>query len=215
MGSSPLARGLLQEHLGRKDLRRIIPARAGFTTRPSLLMLKSPDHPRSRGVYARSARRLLVGTGSSPLARGLRVAGFNDRQCLGIIPARAGFTSVAAWSVTTLPDHPRSRGVYPPEDRRGRRFRGSSPLARGLPPHAPRLRRSPWIIPARAGFTPRPLRGRVRGRIIPARAGFTESRPRRPERMPDHPRSRGVYIHSSYYGDEQFGSSPLARGLLA
>ena len=71
-GSSPLARGLPGLRVAAIRVAGIIPARAGFTTRPSLLMLKSPDHPRSRGVYARSARRLLVGTGSSPLARGLR-----------------------------------------------------------------------------------------------------------------------------------------------
>ena len=51
-GSSPLARGLLDD-VGLSELaRRIIPARAGFTGR-----LRAPptcgtrDHPRSRGVY--------------------------------------------------------------------------------------------------------------------------------------------------------------------
>ena len=31
---------------------RIIPARAGFTTASTTTMRPSPDHPRSRGVYA-------------------------------------------------------------------------------------------------------------------------------------------------------------------
>ena len=50
-----------------------------------------------------------------------------------------------------------------------------------------------WIIPARAGFTwwPHPGRGTAA----------------------DHPRSRGVYKHSSAKKVKGKGSSPLARGL--
>ena len=32
---------------------------------------------------------------------------------------------------------------------------------------------------------------------------------------PDHPRSRGVYLNSSHDSFSSYGSSPLARGLLA
>ena len=92
------------------------------------------------------------------------------------------------------PDHPRSRGVYTRSPGAPRRWRGSSPLARGLPIPRPGAIPTIWIIPARAGFTfsafracrtpqdhPRsrgvyldgPLKPLVRGRIIPARAGFT------------------------------------------
>ena len=50
-GSSPLARGLL--YLTRYDALydRIIPARAGFTTRRVCSGSEWRDHPRSRGVY--------------------------------------------------------------------------------------------------------------------------------------------------------------------
>ena len=92
MGSSPLARGLPDSlHvLGREP--RIIPARAGFTWCTAQSFWLTWDHPRSRGVYASSGRRVPVSQGSSPLARGLlrrrrRVTGH-----VRIIPARAGFT---------------------------------------------------------------------------------------------------------------------------
>ena len=51
-GSSPLARGLLGERAQVLDMRRIIPARAGFTQRVTISRAPGKDHPRSRGVYS-------------------------------------------------------------------------------------------------------------------------------------------------------------------
>ena len=51
LGSSPLARGLLQPPRCRHPGRRIIPARAGFTARRAAGLGSCWDHPRSRGVY--------------------------------------------------------------------------------------------------------------------------------------------------------------------
>ena len=51
VGSSPLARGLLILDLGGPQVRRIIPARAGFTADGIPGRLRGRDHPRSRGVY--------------------------------------------------------------------------------------------------------------------------------------------------------------------
>ena len=111
-GSSPLARGLPGERLGQDVARRIIPARAGFTTSGPPGVTRTPDHPRSRGVYCRRVRVWRTRTGSSPLARGLRNDGHLPSFCCRIIPARAGFTVwQSVWSPST-PDHPRSRGVY-------------------------------------------------------------------------------------------------------
>ena len=114
-GSSPLARGLLvglgEDRIGV----RIIPARAGFTRGgpgPGRFAADHPrsrgvyahlaprcfetsvDHPRSRGVYDGVALQAALSAGSSPLARGLR--GPARPRCVhhGIIPARAGFTSL-------------------------------------------------------------------------------------------------------------------------
>ena len=131
--------------------------------------------------------------GSSPLARGLRGNVVSQGDGLGIIPARAGFTSRLSGMESRVPDHPRSRGVYGRPSMYGAISGGSSPLARGLPcPHA--------------GTTLAPG-------IIPARAGFTLSQVWPPPTASDHPRSRGVYFFINESIDGMVGSSPLARGL--
>ena len=157
-------------------------------------MRASPDHPRSRGVYHRRFSGLRFESGSSPLARGLRVGHVALLVSWGIIPARAGFTTGGACPWCRHPDHPRSRGVYGSFSSNGQWGEGSSPLARGL--RGTRMERYSRL------------------RIIPARAGFTAStQSARPPRT-DHPRSRGVYDHSLRKGLLVEGSSPLARGLL-
>ena len=54
-GSSPLARGLPTRLQADQHGPRIIPARAGFTMLYGGTIMMSRDHPRSRGVYSRSA----------------------------------------------------------------------------------------------------------------------------------------------------------------
>ena len=71
--------------------------------------------------------------GSSPLARGLPAPRHGGAAQVGIIPARAGFTSIEV----TL----------------DRQISGSSPLARGLQFSKRLASASRGIIPARAGFT--------------------------------------------------------------
>ena len=139
IGSSPLARGLHAQPWSAPCERRIIPARAGFTSRVVLRFLWSWDHPRSRGVYLELFVLEEDFTGSSPLARGLRVEVAHGWFLSGIIPARAGFTLPNALYNFEHRDHPRSRGVYVIPAHAGSTRRGSSPLARGLP----RLRRHP------------------------------------------------------------------------
>ena len=112
MGSSPLARGLLDvaRHLTHKV--GIIPARAGFTRSLGSARTSRTDHPRSRGVYPLANCGHCWKNGSSPLARGLLVGWFQSYVQPGIIPARAGFTSRWRHQARTGWDHPRSRGVY-------------------------------------------------------------------------------------------------------
>ena len=174
---------------------RIIPARAGFTTRPVRFGRCSADHPRSRGVYPGRVIRNSSLSGSSPLARGLHRSPVQQHDHPGIIPARAGFTPSPATTPTRASDHPRSRGVYDVDIVGGFVHCGSSPLARGLPPTSQSSTHCHRIIPARAGFTPR---------------GYGPARARE-----DHPRSRGVYGSVSPSRTMIAGSSPLARGLLA
>ena len=152
-----------------------------------------PDHPRSRGVYAQLGLPYVVGGGSSPLARGLREAEAARLAGLGIIPARAGFTSRRTGPAASRWDHPRSRGVYLPAVTAHLWDTGSSPLARGLP----------WGNQAYLAVI----------RIIPARAGFTGVRPSASVWTADHPRSRGVYCSVDAAAARRSGSSPLARGL--
>ena len=73
LGSSPLARGLLELTFNNGAPLGIIPACAGFTQAASVRNNTPEDHPRLRGVYAAGAR--------GPAAR------------YGIIPACAGFTA--------------------------------------------------------------------------------------------------------------------------
>ena len=91
-GSSPLARGLRDMSDYYDFGRRIIPARAGFTPNFISILCTARDHPRSRGVYLRTHRNIIIAWGSYPLARGLHVEGQARPVGLGIIPARAGFT---------------------------------------------------------------------------------------------------------------------------
>ena len=111
-GSSPLARGLPRRRHHRRRVRRIIPARAGFTEVFVCHETTGEDHPRSRGVYTRTAgtgtrfpgssplarvyapSAVLIAPrrGSSPLARGLQGVALGQQGGPGIIPARAGFT---------------------------------------------------------------------------------------------------------------------------
>ena len=192
-GSSPLARGLHPLLAGGRPVDGIIPARAGFTAGPTAPARVLRDHPRSRGVYASTAPASRASSGSSPLARGLLRADGGLGGPVGIIPARAGFTTPPMPWCWAPADHPRSRGVYAWPSAREGRGSGSSPLARGLLDAA-----------ARAG-TPMG--------IIPARAGFTGHGRRQPRLRQDHPRSRGVYDGSVCIEAFQRGSSPLARGL--
>ena len=111
-GSSPLARGLPAIEWCFTYLERIIPARAGFTHSHSPPSTPTTDHPRSRGVYLHGRRQDRPGCGSSPLARGLPQATACIVICVGIIPARAGFTGLRVRLSQPIADHPRSRGVY-------------------------------------------------------------------------------------------------------
>ena len=172
-GSSPLARGLPPRPTSPDSTERIIPARAGFTSRPPPRGTPREDHPRSRGVYDRPVTGL-VGD-------------------LRIIPARAGFTTPHRTERCAPWDHPRSRGVYPSATTSCGPTTGSSPLARGLLEGGDGLLEFARIIPARAGFTGAP------GRRAPgcgdhprSRGVYTETCASRISRPGSSPLARGL-----------------------
>ena len=92
LGSSPLARGLRIVIRALILVRRIIPARAGFTCSTPSNSGRNWDYPRSRGVYPSVRMMGRPPVGSSPLARGLHRGRLERRH--------------------EFQDHPRSRGVY-------------------------------------------------------------------------------------------------------
>ena len=70
IGSSPLVRGQLAACRANHRTRRIIPARAGPTMRPTCWRASGSDHPRSCGANSTRSWRLALQCGSSPLVRG-------------------------------------------------------------------------------------------------------------------------------------------------
>ena len=157
-----------------------------------------------------------MASGSSPLARGL----LHDLQLLHrdarIIPARAGFTVLQTFCRPSIPDHPRSRGVYFEPPKPGKHSAGSSPLARGLRSSKEKKSASPSDHPRSRGVYLRLTRLPAAPLwIIPARAGFTSRWGLMVICEKDHPRSRGVYDPLADGRAHTVGSSPLARGLLS
>ena len=232
-GSSPLARGARHLHDLDAAVAGLIPAGAGRTPTRSSCPRAGWAHPRWRGAHAITQIDSTTWSGSSPLARGARLA--RSRPAGG------------------RPAHPRWRGAHVT----GRKWidyvSGSSPLARGarrrpylrrqvrglIPAGAGRTARWPgggWWRPAhprwrgahstvpkvkewsvgssplaRGAHRPAPERPHARG-LIPAGAGRTTSPRRTVPRGRAHPRWRGAHGILSARASMPRGSSPLARG---
>ena len=190
--SSPLARGTRSPAAPLHRNARLIPARAGNTTRASPSSVPSSAHPRSRGEHQLLDLCRSRNYGSSPLARGTLIALIGSVLVLRLIPARAGNTPGLSPPRRQWSAHPRSRGEhreYPPGFFAG--F-GSSPLARGTRRERSGMNHASGLIPARAGNT------RARNTGIFARGA--------------HPRSRGEHGTGAEQAEGRRGSSPLARG---
>ena len=109
-GSSPLTRGKRRWRGRGRAVPGLIPAHAGKTSGPLLIMACRGAHPRSRGenhlVRLEGHRHV----GSSPLTRGKHQS---RRECcgrMGLIPAHAGKTPAPDGRLDTDRAHPRSRG---------------------------------------------------------------------------------------------------------
>ena len=234
IGSSPRVRGKHRASGETAAQVRIIPARAGQTTRPTQARQPAPDHPRACGANSFFLSSHVLGFGSSPRVRGKRVVRVPGRLPARIIPARAGQTARRCRAAPERPDHPRACGANAAIGGGYPRF-GSSPRVRGKQQFEVRGRLLDRIIPARganqlniqldvwqSGSSPR-VRGKlwvdVFGafccRIIPARAEQTHSRQPSSRRLSDHPRACGANSLSKTCMFPLSGSSPRVRGKLA
>ena len=132
---------------------------------------------------------------SSPHTRGAR-PGVAPCFLIGtIIPAYAGSTRTAAWSIRRVGDHPRIRGEHMRRSTSRGWRRGSSPHTRGA------LLNVDQMV--------------VAERIIPAYAGSTPPWPGLRRRRSDHPRIRGEHPPGPATYCPWPGSSPHTRGALS
>ena len=92
-GSSPLSRGIRERFTPQVLPFRIIPALAGNTRACTGSPVPWRDHPRSRGEYCGLGCHRGLGSGSSPLSRGIRSMPTERPYSGRIIPALAGNTS--------------------------------------------------------------------------------------------------------------------------
>ena len=191
-GSSPRVRGKLRRAVPMQSGLRIIPARAGQTSRSSVRTSCFPDHPRACGANELMATTLKQFNGSSPRVRGKRLAVADRLLTNRIIPARAGQTKTLLPTFCPHSDHPRACGANCPAGKSRGCVYGSSPRVRG--------KRTPNNAAISCG------------RIIPARAGQTDGAVRPPRRCPDHPRACGANGHTVVQQFFVIGSSPRVRG---
>ena len=130
-GSPPLARGTGDICGVCWPPAWIPPACAGNRQCDNLLHTCGWDHPRLRGEQLPSVRHGAGDKGSPPLARGTAKPLISWVTRLGITPACAGNSKLAAWQMQAGEDHPRLRGEQERDIAELRSPLGSPPLARG------------------------------------------------------------------------------------
>ena len=91
---------------------RIIPADAGSTKSPTLILSDGMDHPRGCGEHWRIPLSWLLIRGSSPRMRGALNGMVNGVSIYWIIPADAGSTNVYGRAQKAIEDHPRGCGEH-------------------------------------------------------------------------------------------------------
>ena len=131
VGSSPQARGTRRRPGHSYLTKGIIPAGAGNSRAPGVLLGDEWDHPRRRGDLQIAVSEAILGAGSSPQARGTPELDYDEGGRAGIIPAGAGNSGLGSGSLAMMWDHPRRRGELIPVLTWLARLLGSSPQARG------------------------------------------------------------------------------------
>ena len=177
-GSPPLARGILRRNPSSMPVSGITPACAGNTRFDLPGFCPERDHPRLRGEYSVSFKKMLSYAGSPPLARGIPLIIAISAFMTGITPACAGNTQNRLTKIRGDRDHPRLRGEYTIEKDLNIILRGSPPLARGIQ----------IVIKLLCNLE----------RITPACAGNTCSPCHEVADCWDHPRLRGEYSLNTF-----------------
>ena len=132
---------------------RIIPAYAGLTSLLIGRKVAERDHPRVCGAHNVFSVGTIDEMGSSPRMRGSRAVFALSSHNLGIIPAYAGLTHIAADARHRSRDHPRVCGAHTMAVGLSAAATGSSPRMRGSPSSVSAARICIRIIPAYAGLT--------------------------------------------------------------
>ena len=191
-GSSPRMRGTHRPRKQGHVQPGIIPAYAGNTGWPYVLMKAGRDHPRVCGEHAWIDSGYDNRVGSSPRMRGTRLIVVYAALPYGIIPAYAGNTNFPTFMAVNNGDHPRVCGEHRPPEPDEDDSWGSSPRMRGT--------HTAIDYPKSAH------------RIIPAYAGNTNSYDTIHGRNRDHPRVCGEHILPHHARRTDAGSSPRMRG---
>ena len=191
-GSSPRVRGKPPVNRWNKLPRRLIPARAGKTSKARRTSARSRAHPRACGENWMVHLYNTSEDGSSPRVRGKPLLYFLSAALHRLIPARAGKTCVNWATNTRTWAHPRACGENGAEAGVSDVPGGSSPRVRGK----------------RLQLGEKPVQ---RG-LIPARAGKTSPRTSSSTAPAAHPRACGENGVSQGMGCGVGGSSPRVRG---
>ena len=194
MGSSPRGRGKHVHAFFQHVHERLIPARAGKTSRKTAASSTSWAHPRAGGENDVMRRVDAPLTGSSPRGRGKPIVTLAAFTVARLIPARAGKTPAVASRASGAWAHPRAGGENDGDEADPMSIHGSSPRGRGKRPPTGLGRSYRWLIPARAGKTC--------GEASAAGSDWA------------HPRAGGENSNISVALSAQPGSSPRGRGKL-
>ena len=200
------------------------------------LSTANPVHPRARGEHKFCKAKPHCPAGSSPRTRGTLIISPVDNFLSRFIPAHAGNTCAAMYSLVAMSVHPRARGEHYLVAQVTGLDVGSSPRTRGTRQARPSCQASKTVHPRARGEHVRVqslLAARLR--FIPAHAGNTVKRPDNPTpsvgssprtrgtRFParlDNRRGRFIPAHAGNTIDEDArtatlaGSSPRTRGTL-
>ena len=170
---------------------RLIPAWAGKTSATWFLRLRSPAHPRMGGENAEPDGLVDPDAGSSPRGRGKLCRALKRAPDGGLIPARAGKTTLVWEYFATEWAHPHAGGENMFTPSFSMYTSGSSPRGRGKQGHC--------------------LHEVVVGGLIPARAGKTIAVSASVAVAGAHPRAGGENPSSPMTPGAMPGSSPRGR----